>query len=328
MCVNNELSDKCKVNYGVPQGSILGPLLFIIYVNDFPLNVSDIFMYADDTTAHATGKSVNTIEKVLQEKMNMANGWCSENKLFLNEKKCKVMLLSSKGRYGKVKDENINVEVNGIPIENVENHKILGLQVDRCLTWEKHISIICQKIAAKINILRNIKSFLPFNVRKIYFNAYILPHFDFCCTIWGGCNKTLLNKLKRLHKFAAYQVMNIKGRCSYQELLGKLYWLSIEERLQYKKAVEMYKIMYNLAPSYLREMFVYVKDSCKKNLRSSTEGKLYLLQPKTDYLKTSLAYSGAVVWNSLPMYLKDCTNLKKFKSEYLKFILKRRAVNM
>ena len=133
----------------------------------------------------------------------------------------------------------------------------MGLNVDKYLTWEKHISSICQKIAGKVNILKKIKHFLPFHVRKIFYNAYILPHFDFCCSIWGGCNKVLLAKLRRLHKFAAYQVLCINSLHSYKNLIARLQWLTVDERIQYRKAISMYKIMNGLAPAYLRDLFVY-----------------------------------------------------------------------
>ena len=166
--------------------------------------------------------------------------------MLVNEKKSKSMLVSSKQKIRKKDHTSLNICLNDECIDNVDCYKLLGLQVDKHLTWEKQVADVCKKVAVKLGILRNIKHYLPMYVRKLFVNAYVLPLIDYCCTIWGNCRKDLVSKVKRLHKLAAYLILNTSGRHSYKTLVSMLNWMTLDERIHFKKAVLVYKSLHGI----------------------------------------------------------------------------------
>ena len=142
----NTLSDSLPLSVGVPQGSILGPLLFILYVNDLPLatNHCSLYMYADDTAAQTHAKSLDIVNQYLSDDAKLVSKWCDINKMCINTEKTKAMLVTTSQRKCKLKDD-LSVLINNVNIENVNNEKLLGVTIDSCLSWDQQFTNICKK---------------------------------------------------------------------------------------------------------------------------------------------------------------------------------------
>ena len=177
--IGKSTSEKRNILAGVPQGSVLGPLLFILFINDLPLHIehSNIDIFADDATLHNSSKDVSNINNDLQVDVNNVLQWCKQNNMVLNENKTKGLLIGTSQRLSRCQS-NLEIIVNNHKIECSEYEKLLGIQIDKSLSFVKHIDYVCKNLTSKISLLCKIKQYLPSETRKLYYNAYILPVMD------------------------------------------------------------------------------------------------------------------------------------------------------
>ena len=254
--VKSSLSQPQTINSGVPQGSILGPLLFLTYINDMPLIFKRIntMLYADDATISASGKHIVDIENTLSDSGNSASDWCLKNDMILSLPKCNTLIISSKKQ-----PLSLNVDIDGTIIPNLSTAKILGVHFDNVMSWDKHIKAIRNKITQNLYLLQQIKSFLPVNARKLFVNSYILPHIDYCSVVWGNCSKTFENSLEKLLTKSARlildEVLDRQNTTPSHVLYTYLSWMSIPERINYHRAVQVYKCLNGMCDQGMNEMF-------------------------------------------------------------------------
>ena len=167
---NGELSQFCSLSIGVPQGTILGPTLFVIYVNDFSLDLGpvSVIRYADDTTIIACGKTSNEVQLKLQSSVDNALVWLNKNRLLVNSSKSTCMLIGTRQRLA---SSSLLIHINGTFLENCEYTKLLTLYIhlDKTLTWNKHVDFLCKKLSQKLGILYRCSKILPkYTLRIIY----------------------------------------------------------------------------------------------------------------------------------------------------------------
>ena len=157
--VNGALSSASKLTYGVPQGSILGPLLFLIYINDLPncLDISCAKMFADDTNITVPGCTFAELEQATNSELNNLYNWLKANKLSLNIAKTEFMVISTRQKFLAENCSEINIQLDGHPISRAEHTKSLGLNIDDRLSWSNHIKDLCKKISSAIGALRRIR---------------------------------------------------------------------------------------------------------------------------------------------------------------------------
>ena len=156
-------------------------------------------------------------------------------------------------------------------------------------------------------------------MRKLFFDAYILPHLDYCCNVWGNCNVYLEDKIIRFQKRAARLILDKDFNTPSSELFSALKWMTFPVRVKYQKALLMFKILNGQAPLYLQESFRLTSDVRVQNLRSSSSLQLYIPKPKSELFRKTLVYSGSTVWNSLPFYIKNANSVHHFKSLYIRW---------
>ena len=312
---------KC-LRCGVPQGTILGPLLFLIYINDLPhcLTYSEPRMYADDTSLTLASTDIEHINYRLNHDLRNVYEWLSANKLTLNMTKTEFMLIASRQKLSQF-TESPSLTINENAIEQVTSAKSLGVYVDQNINWECHIENISKKIACAIGAIKRIRHLTPFNILIKVYNSLIQPQFDYCNVVWGSCNKGLAEKLQRLQNRAARTLMSASYDSNLDDLFRTLGWRRLYYQRLEQKSILMYKTLHGMTPDYLRSRFVYRDDVSAYRLRN-TENKLVLPQPRTDYLKKSFSYSGAQLWNNLPVDLRQASSLADFKSKLSRHSLK------
>ena len=309
---NNNLSDQHHLSCGVPQGSTLGPLLFLLYINDLPSSVScsNTRMYADDTSISVAALSSKDIESKLNSDLDKIKIWLEANRLSLNVSKSEFMLVGSSPRlFSLIKTPKI--QLGNVPIKQVEFTKSLGVTIDETLSWDKQVDCICAKISKAITGLKLARPFVPQHVLILIYNALVLPLFDYCDVVWGNLNQGLSDRLQKLQNRAARIITKSDYSIRSIDILNKLNWDNLETRRFKHKATLMFKIRNNRAPNYLNR-YQQLSQHTHYNLRGQ-DTDLVLPKPKTEYLKKSFLYDGAKIWNNLPPSTKKSKTILQFR---------------
>ncbi len=315
--VDDVLSSKVNIECGVPQGSILGPLLFIVYINDIARNCIDtiLFIYADDTALVAFGSSKEELEFKLQNDLVHLGCWFNNNKLSLNITKTKSMLLC--GSRSKLKHESLALNLNDVVIECVNDMKYLGVIIDRHLTFTSHINKLCGKISSKIGLLWRVRSFIDDGLAMKLYNSLIYPHFLYCNFILDGTSKTNKNKLQIQHNNALRAVL----RADYDIPTAKLYSDArvdnIETCMKKTTCKIVYKGINNMGPPVYEKFFTLSVPNCE--LRSSEIPNAVVPTCRTKFGEHNVAFRGPIYWNQLPIVLRLSETLDQFKNAVNKY---------
>ena len=320
--LNNSKSDFETVICGVPQGSILGPLLFLLFINDLPLCVENVSadLYADDTTLYDIHTSLEAIEQNLQQSLNKLYIWCRNNGMVLNSAKTKVMLIATRQKRQKLNTSHLDLQYMDETLKMISSDKILGIFVDDSLTWSHHVKHVCKKISSYIWLLSKIKHFLSQAHRVQFYKSYIQPHIDFCNIVWGNSSESNKMKIFRLQKRACRIILNYHVEDSHAAL-SSLKILSVYDRLFLRKAKFMFKVYHELTPKYISENFTRRNEmDMSVHLRSTATGCFVPPLPKKECFKRSMRYSGCLIWNSLPSQVKSAQTAETFHNRCIKWL--------
>ena len=311
--VNSKMSTESVLSCGVPQGSLLGPLLFIIYVNDLVTCVKScqVQLYADDTVLYFSHSSINNIELALNTDLENVYNWMCQNKLSVNCKKTECILFGSKHMLSK--QNVLNIKLHKSPLNQVRHFKYLGLICDENLNWNNHIENMSQKIGKMIGFLGRLRRSLSETVLNLIYRSLILPLFDYGDIIYSSTFMKYTDKLQKLQNRAGRIILKVKPEhhVSVSEMHNALNWQLLDERRLNHSLVFMYKILNDLTPTYLRNEFEYVPQRY-----SSRFGEiLHLPKPRTECLKRSFKYRCAKAYNELPPVIKSSSTVNAFKSK-------------
>ncbi len=311
--INGAKSNPCNIISGVPQGSILGPLLFLLFINDMPEYVkhSTVDMYADDTLIYVSHTDVNVIEKCLNEDLESIAKWLDNNHMKANVSKTKVMLLGTPNKISKV--NQINIVMNGTDVENVKSFKYLGITIDANLKWNEQVNNICRKVCNSLGIMRRIKPFVPRKSLITIYNTMILPHIDYAIIIWSNCSVSSIDKIQKLQNAAMRIILGVPFRTHVNDMLRELEFMDIRSRILYSTGCMMFKVLNNTAPRYLIDRFSAINDIHSICTRQSKAGNLYIPKCNTNYGKNTFRYNGCVLWNVLSQDIRNAKNFMSFK---------------
>ena len=302
------------IKSGVPQGSILGPLVFLLFINDLPLLLKHCFsdFFADDSTIHSSAPSIAKVNKELQAGLKIAVAWSKQNKLPINHDKTTYMVLGTKPKEHDTYLLDLNADGN--KIEKVPKQKLLGIVIDDHLSWAPHIDYLCSTISSKISLLRHISIYVPQNIQKIFYQSYIQPLLDYGCNTWGNTTAANIERLSKLQKRAARIILRADFMTPSTIMFDRLEWLSVPKRLMFNKAVLTYKALNNLAPAYISGLLKPVSETHTRSLRSSENGLLSVPRSRTALYDRSFSYSASKLWNALPQSIRTKPSLKSFKT--------------
>lgn len=307
------VSDFTKVRTGVPQGSILGPTLFLLFINDLPLFMKYCYsdFFADDTTLHTHSKILNDIENKLQSDLTESAIWSDTNKMLINYDKTTCMTV---GTRQKLSDSHqLSLKVNDNVIGTVSKQKLLGIYIDETLSWTAHIDHLCSIISSKISLLKQLSTYVPSEVQKIFYQGYILPLIDYGSNIWGTTSCTNIQRLSKLQKRAARIILQAEFTTPSAIMFHELGWLPINKRINYNKAVFTYKALNNLTPAYITNLLKPMSQTHTLSLRSSDNGTLYVPRSRTALYDGSFSCAAPRLWNSLPQSVRNSSSLNDFK---------------
>ena len=306
LCKVNGVSSRIEeIHCGVPQGSCLGPLLFIVYINDLPfcLEGCQVTMYADDTSISFAAKSVNDLNMTLNRELDSLRKWLQGNKLSLNVLKTQAMVIGSRPNLKKISTKLVeppSFSIGGSDVELVGNVKYLGVQIDRHLAWDEHVHFLRSKVSRAIGFLKYAKKLLPQDTLCKMYRGIVEPHLRYCCSVWGACEGTRLQVLQKLQNRAARIVTNSSYDSSASALIKTLNWPTVADMIKVETACMVYKSINDLAQDYLSEMFTKNSEYSRKNLRN-TATDLQVPLMKTCNGQRAFSYRGAGVWNHLDL---------------------------
>jgi hypothetical protein len=269
-----------------------------------------------DGSLQVHGK-LDYVETKLSDEFRKIAEWMKANKLTIHLGKTMVQLISTYKRV--TKETKITIIYEGHTLKQVHSTKLLGIFIDSNLTWEDHYNYVCKKISQKIGLLKRIRDYMDTKTLKMLTNAIILPHMDYACAIWGRCPNVYNNvrRIEKLQKRAARVILNCKIRdIDSRSLFKKLNWMPFEDRVTYRRAVLMFKIMNNLAPKYLQNYIPVSSHS--RNTRSAEAGMLRTERAELVYYTRSFVYESSRLWNDLNSDIKEASTIEQFKSRYLK----------
>ena len=320
--VNNSLSGKSVFTIGVPQGSILGPLLFIMYTKDLEtIAIShgfNIHLYADDTQLYFAFDSVSSkdLELRISACMEDIKSWMTKNFLKLNENKTEIMILSPKRNNSSPVPEVLKINAEGETAEVQQCVKSLGVHLDSTLTMSTHITSIIQKCNMNLRNLWYIGSKLSHDLKIQLVHSMIFSHLDYCNSVLYGATNNDINKLQKIQNSSVRFIYGnlIKKWDHVTPFLKKAHFLPVKFRISFKIALLVFKCINNIAPTYLQEL-LHLRDPKSNTLRIDND-YFILQQPPIPSLKMSenaFKYSGPKIWNNIPYEIRSCETIAKFK---------------
>lgn len=316
--INGHRSSEKVINYGVPQGSILGPLLFIIYINDIfdlPLR-GTLQLYADDAVLVYSSDNIDQLYVDMQHDLNLINQWFFHNGLTVNASKTKYLIFSSTDRFS-----NIGYELNlgNDQIERVNSISYLGLTIQQNLKWNKHVENIHSKLTKFLGMLRRCSFMLPFKERKCLYYAHVHSQITYLNIIWQNApgyviNKiaVTLNKFMRIIFWEQYNDPDLRTN----DLYRINYMLNFNQIRYFEAVLFVYKVKNNLLKSNIslqssREIHRY---------ETRTLDHLRVSAPRTNYLRLGCMYTAIINYNNLPTNIKHMYPLPRFKKALKLFV--------
>ena len=304
-------SDWSGVGAGVPQGSILGPLLFLIYINDIVAGLnSNIRLFADDTSLSMVIDNPVTDAAKINEDIAKISEWAGKWLVSFNQTKTESLILSRKVS----KPYHPNLILNGQPINIVKSHKHLGLIISESGGWTNHIEFIIKKAWKRINIMRQLKYLLDRKSLETIYISFIRPILEYGDVVWCNLTHTESNELDKIQIEAA-RIATGATKLSSLELLSKeVGWESLSSRRKNHKLILFYKMFNGLTPAYLSSLVPpLVGAASQYRLRNS--GDVGMVPSRTQLYHNSFLPSVIRDWNSLPSHVTTARSLGVFKSK-------------
>ena len=300
---NGITSPTHAITCGVPQGSVVGPLFFILYVNDmqFAVTNANTQLYADDTVIYAAGENGETAVRKLQPALNHFSSWCQANKLTLNASKTKLMLFGTRHKVKKAKGSLVHV--GGVPLQIVPSYKYLGFTLDSTLSFNHHVNTVVSMVSYKVNLLAKIRKFLTDTVALKIYKSMILPYFDYGDVIYSTANQDGLDKLQRLQNRSLKICKGLNIRYS----TNALHRLTKMPMLKVRRTAHISNFMHG------RLKHDFLLDNREVRTRAHDAPLFKVAVPRVETFKRAIGYAGSLQWNNLPADTRSIKDSKLFK---------------
>ena len=302
--VSGETSSLLEIPFGVPQGSILGPLLFILYINDLPLATELLsLLYADDTSLFNESDSLESLYRDTNVKLLSAEKWFLANRLTLHPSKTRYMLFSH------AIPDKLDLILMGQPILRIHekgperSFKLVGIKLDENLNWKHHVNHVKQKLAGAMSLICRSKHFLPNAIKILLYKSLVLCHLSYCITIWGGAAPSILKPLVTLQKKALRVATGANYNAHTDPLFVKTNSLKFEDMYTLCCAKTAGSLINGHAPPGLMSTFQIMP--IHENLRNRDCSSLFVPHCRSDAIMRLPSYTIPKIYNSLPSFIKN-----------------------
>ena len=331
---NGESSSLHHITCGVPQGSVLGPLLFLLYINDLPniSNVLQFYLFADDTNIYCEAETPDKLELIINKELKKLRNWLIVNRLSLNVDKTNFVVFHP---YNKPLKQKITLKIHKNAISEKDQVKYLGITIDSTLTWGKHIDNLTLKLSKNIGLLYKIRPFVNNKLMKTLYYGLVYPHLTYAIEVWGSADNTHINKILILQKrFVRLITHSDKRQCDYSflpsnPLFYTLKFHKIQDIFKLNISKFIFKCLNKSTPINFHCWYRLTSQIHNYNTRSKfvniqkevTTQTLFVPTARTTYYGLKLLkVQGSKIWNKLPPSLRNIDSLNSFIKE-LKIIL-------
>ena len=303
--VHNTSSSLRNISCGVPQGSILGPILFLIYINDIQFcSELNLLSYADDTTVYASGTNLADIETVMNTELTKLDDWFRSNKLALNVSKSKYSIFSP----SKMTHSNISINICNSVLEREHSTKFLGLNIDEQLTWKSHINKLKAKLSSSIYIINRIKNHLPHKALKDIYYTLIHSHLIYGNTAWGASSQ--IEHLFKIQKKAIRLINRKTFRAHTDPIFKRENVLKIHDLYKLHSALLIYDYKHNKLPISFTNFFM---DRYSSNTVTRQINDISHSRPRTQFSARTPSHCIPTIWNALTPQMKQMINRNQLK---------------
>ena len=335
VAISDSKSKEITLSYGVPQGSVLGPLLFAMYVSPLGDIIRshglNFHSFADDTQIYTSfdPKNAESIRQAIfsiETCMDHVKSWMSQNHLKLNDEKTELMFISTKAQAGETLLHVPSVRVGDARITPANTVKNLGVIFDSQLKMEAHVDAVCKACHFHLHNIGKVRRYLDLQTVKTVVQAIVCSRLDYCNSLLSGVTDRIIQKLQRVQNAAARVIYHVPKFDHITSTLKSLHWLPIRQRVEFKLLVLAFKAQSGLAPEYLSNTLH--RHQPVRQLRSSSQDLLSV--PRTRLRSFGdRSFEAAIprMWNNLPPHLRRQTSLREFKKD-LKTFLFRRAYDL
>ena len=301
-----------NISAGVPQGSVLGPLFFLIYVNDITDSLLSLTrLYADDSSLFCSTSNIQDIEGMLNHDLHQISLWAKRWLVNFNPNKTEAVLFSLKAN-----SPTPSLLFDNVNINFVDNHKHLGLTLKSNGQWSTHIANILQSASKTLNIMRKLKFTLSRAALNQIFLSYIRPILEYASIVWDGCNQTDADSLDKMQNEAARIVTGLTRSVSLNNLYRECGWDSLRVRRERQKCCFMYKFANESLPSYITDLIPpTVGNISHYELRNRDHIETF--QTRTSIFKKSCIPSSIRLWNNLDPSIRQSSSINSFKNSLI-----------
>ena len=309
-----ETSEPRLISYGVPQGSILGPALFNIYINDLPSvpKVGSLECYVDDSQLYLSFPVRDTTlaaDQLTEDLRNIA-AWCCKNSLLINPDKTKLLVLGTPQMLMKIPDD-LSITLLSKKIIPSKSAKNLGVTMDCSLTYDEHVTQVTSKCIGSLCQINRVKYLFDRRTLITIINSLVFSKLFYCSSVWANTTKKNIELLQTVQNFAARIVSGTRKFDHVTPILKQLQWLPIIKQLAVRDATMVFKCLNGLAPPYLCQRFKTRSEVHNCNTRN--RDRLHIPLRRTAAGQRAFTFRGQKLWNSLPDEFQSITNLDVFK---------------